>query len=103
MQIDSAGGNLNVSIKDKYFAAACASPRTVFPSIIRLGQHYMRKIRNQDAEDSIRYQQQLDLVISKLSTWPSHFDLDGQALFAIACYQQTKDFSSSAYTNGAST
>ncbi len=102
MQIDSSGGSLNVTIKDKYFAAACASPRTVFPTVLRLCQHYLRKIRTQDERHAIRYQQLLDLVTSKLGAWPSHFNLESQAVFAIAFYQQTRDFSSSAYTYGAS-
>ena len=33
-------GDTNASIKDRYFTSACASPKSVFPTLLRLSQHH---------------------------------------------------------------
>ena len=37
-------GNINASIKDRYFTSACASPASVFPVLLRLSQHHISKV-----------------------------------------------------------
>ena len=38
-------GNVNASIKDRYFTSACAAPASVFPLLLRLSQHHIAKAR----------------------------------------------------------
>jgi CRISPR-associated protein Csd1 len=38
-----AQGNVNASIKDRYYGAASATPRTVFPLLLRLNAHHQNK------------------------------------------------------------
>ncbi|MGF1633211.1 MAG: type I-C CRISPR-associated protein Cas8c/Csd1, partial [Phycisphaerae bacterium] len=44
IQSDSLGGELNATIKDRYFSAASATPALVFPRLIRLSQHHLAKL-----------------------------------------------------------
>ena len=37
-------GDVNASIKDRYFTSACASPASVFPILLRLSQHHIAKV-----------------------------------------------------------
>ncbi len=39
-------GDVNASIKDRYFTSACASPASVFPILLRLSQHHISKAAN---------------------------------------------------------
>ncbi len=39
-------GDVNASIKDRYFTSACASPASVFPILLRLSQHHISKAKN---------------------------------------------------------
>ncbi len=38
-----ANKEINTTIKDRYFASACATPSTVFPVLLRLTQHHISK------------------------------------------------------------
>lgn len=41
-------GDVNASIKDRYFTSACASPAAVFPILLRLSQHHIAKAEHMD-------------------------------------------------------
>ncbi|MCD6394557.1 MAG: type I-C CRISPR-associated protein Cas8c/Csd1, partial [Planctomycetes bacterium] len=42
-QIDALGKGINATIKDRFFGAASATPKVVFPQLIRLSQHHIEK------------------------------------------------------------
>lgn len=79
---------VNSTIKDRFFASACSTPATVFPSLLMGYQNHVAKL---DAK-GIRYEKLLDEVISKLSdSFPKQLDLDGQGRFILGYYQQRAD------------
>jgi CRISPR-associated protein Csd1 len=43
-QSDSAGGELNSTIKDRYFSAASVTPALLFPRLFRLNEHHLNKL-----------------------------------------------------------
>ncbi len=88
IQADSAGGELNATIKDRYFSAASATPGLVFPRLIRLSQHHLAKL---EKAQKIYHERQLAEVIGKLQDLPSHLLLEQQGLFAIGYYHQRQD------------
>lgn len=38
--------NINTTIKDRYFTSACATPGSVFPTLIKLSRHHIRVIKD---------------------------------------------------------
>jgi CRISPR-associated protein Csd1 len=89
IQQDSARGELNATIKDRYFSAASATPGMVFPRLIRLNQHHMAKL---ETPQRIYYDKLLGEAMDKLNNFSSQFDLEEQGLFAIGYFHQRQDF-----------
>ncbi len=54
-QREAIGQNINATIKDRYFTSACATPASVFPTLLRLAHHWTAKAEYgsvSDAENS---------------------------------------------------
>jgi len=84
-------GNVNASIKDRYFTSACASPRTVFPTLLRLSQHHIAKAEYGYASDR-RIQDILGLLDVEKNPIPSRLTLDEQGIFVLGYYHQRAAF-----------
>ncbi len=76
---------INATIKDRFFGAASATPRSVFPRLLRLAQHHMAKAEYGYASDNRIAEIMEGLPAESL---PAHLDLDGQAMFALGYYHQ---------------
>ena len=84
----NALGNLNRTIKDSYFASACSTPSRVFPKLIMLTNHHLKK-----DDYAINSNILMDEIIDKLETeFPSTLSLQDQGRFMIGYYQQRQDF-----------
>ena len=88
IQTDSAGGDLNATIKDRYFSAAGATPGAVFPRLIRLSQHHLAKM---ETGQKVYYERMLSEVMGKLDIFARQFNLEEQGLFAIGYFHQRQD------------
>lgn len=88
IQQDSTEGDLNVTIKDRYFSSASATPGVAFPRLIRLSAHHLAKM---ETGRKIYYEKQLGEVMNKLNRFPTHFDLEDQGLFAVGYFHQRQD------------
>lgn len=84
-------GNVNASIKDRYFTSACASPRSVFPILLRLSQHHIAKAEYGHASDR-RIQDILNLLDVENNPIPARLTLDEQGIFILGYYHQRADF-----------
>jgi len=82
-------GEVNASIKDRYFTSACAAPASVFPTLLRLSQHYTAKAEYGYVSDR-RIQNLLDLLEAK--PFPTRLTLDEQGVFVLGYYHQRADF-----------
>jgi CRISPR-associated protein Csd1 len=80
----------NETIRAKYFASAMATPRTVFPILLRLVQHHIAK----DNKFGHFNDKRIETVLNKLeyekddNCFPSHLTLDEQGIFALGYYHQ---------------
>jgi len=83
-------GDVNASIKDRYFTSACASPRTVFPTLLRLSQHHISKAEYGKSLDR-QIQDILNLLDVEKNPIPSHLSLDEQGVFVLGYYHERKD------------
>jgi len=84
-------GEVNASIKDRYFTSACASPRSVFPTLLRLSQHHIAKAKFGYASDR-RIQEILNLLDVEQNPIPARLTLDEQGLFVLGYYHQRAHF-----------
>ncbi|HOK67605.1 MAG TPA: type I-C CRISPR-associated protein Cas8c/Csd1 [Anaerohalosphaeraceae bacterium] len=86
VQQDASPG-INTTIKDRFWGAASATPKVVFPQLLRLAQHHLEK-----AEYGRMRDKQIEEILADLSDFPAHLSLDEQGLFAIGYYHQRQDF-----------
>jgi len=84
-------GDVNASIKDRYFTSACATPGSVFPVLLRLSQHHISKAEHGYASDH-RIEELLNLLDVAKNPFPSRLSLDEQGIFVLGYYHQRADF-----------
>jgi CRISPR-associated protein Csd1 len=84
-------GDVNASIKDRYFTSACATPASVFPVLLRLSQHHISKAEYGYASDN-RIQELLNLLSADKNPFPSRLTLDEQGIFVLGYYHQRAAF-----------
>lgn len=89
--------NLNRTIQDAFYSSASATPGTVFPRLLKLYRHHVAKLSNQGMK--ITREKQVQHVMSKLTYFPAHMNLEQQGLFALGFYHQTQDFYTSSDNN----
>lgn len=84
-------GEMNATIKDRYFTSACATPASVFPVLLRLSQHHISKAEYGYASDR-RIQDILNLLDVEKNPIPAHLTLDEQGVFVLGYYHQRAAF-----------
>lgn len=88
---EEASPNLNATIGDRYFGSASSTPITVFGTLIRLSKHHLGKLKTNMGK-KVYLEKMEQEIIAKLSNFPSHLNINEQALFAIGYYHQKQDF-----------
>lgn len=85
----AANPGINTTIKDRYFNAACATPGTAFPTLLRLSQKHLRKLNDGLAT---HYDKQITELMAQLpeSVFPARLSLPDQGKFTIGYYHQTQ-------------
>ena len=86
----TAQGDLNATIRDRYYGSASSNPALVFPRLLKLSFHHVAK-----AEEKGKW---LEALKSKImgnlpaQPFPSILPLEEQGLFTIGYYHQREDF-----------
>lgn len=85
-------GNVNASIKDKYFGAASATPANVFPVLIKNYHNHLSKLRKGD-ERSKRVAGSVESAVAGIVdsldiSFPKTLRIEAQGQFAIGYYHQ---------------
>lgn len=94
-QEDALGGDLNVTLKDRYFSSASASPVAAFPRLLRLHAHHLNKLGNEKRGLRIAREklvQEICIRIDAAIGFPAYLPLDEQGLFFVGYYHQRQDF-----------
>lgn len=86
----SANSELNTTIRDRYFNAACAAPVTVFPILMKLKNSHIRKIGREKEQGKIYFERLLVELTAKLSDYPRQFNLEEQGRFILGYYHQVQ-------------
>lgn len=93
---EEANPGLNATIKDRYFSSASATPRAVFPQLMRLSQYHFSKL---DSGRKINMEKLVQEIVNDVDTFPAHLDMEEQGMFMLGYYQQRKDLFTSKKEN----
>lgn len=86
----TSAGDINSTIKDRYFNSACATPGAVFPTLRMLSQNHLKKIRRErGAGLAIALEKRVQELADKLDTYPKHLTLEEQGDFLMGYDHQT--------------
>lgn len=88
LQSDASSTILNRTIKDSYFSSAATTPAYVFPTLMKLAQHHIKKVK---------YPKYYDILIGEImdkinGNFPETFSLQAQGEFVVGYYQQKQSF-----------
>ena len=87
-QTDSVDGDLNSTIKDKFFAAASATPALVFPRLFRLNNHHLAKLA---MPGKVFYSKLFASAMEAPFTFPKALNLAEQGEFIVGYFQQQQE------------
>jgi len=78
---------INSTIRDRFYSSASATPRSVFGRLLRTYQHHLGKL---DIGAKITHEKRAQEILSAVTDFPAHLNLQGQAQFALGYYHQRK-------------
>ncbi|MFO7898873.1 MAG: type I-C CRISPR-associated protein Cas8c/Csd1 [Planctomycetota bacterium] len=86
----TALGDVNASVVDRYFSGASATPAAVFPRLLKNLRHHARKAKDNDQTSGTAgwLDKQADEIASGLDGFPAHLDLEQQGLFVLGYHHQ---------------
>ncbi len=87
---EEANPGINVTIRERYYGAASATPVTVFARLLSLKNHHLAKMDNKGRV--VNFERLLGEIMHKLQDFPPHLDLHEQGRFAIGYYHQRQNF-----------
>jgi CRISPR-associated protein Csd1 len=96
VQRAALGGNVNATIKDKFYGSASATPQKVFGALSSGSQNHFSKLRKQSPGRAVNLEKLLmtitDLMEPGADPIPVALAPTEQALFGIGYYHQRSDF-----------
>jgi len=87
---EEANPGLNATIRERYYSAACSTPVTVFPTLMRLKNHHLAKLDSKGR--AVNFERLIGEIVGRFNDFPAHLDLHEQGRFAIGYYHQRQDF-----------
>lgn len=82
----ASGGDLNATIRERFYGAASTSPVTVFARLLTLKNHHVAKFEGHGQR--IWIEGLIGDVMTGIDAFPARLTLEGQALFAVGYYHQ---------------
>lgn len=84
-------GDVNTSLRDRYFGSASATPALVFPRLLRVSAHHASKAESERRGWAERVKAQIVGLLPP-EPFPRTLDLEAQGVFAIGYYHQRQAF-----------
>lgn len=92
---ENANKGLSSTIRDKYFGAASATPRSVFPTLLNLSQKHLGKLRRDEEKKGtyVYLDRSIEEIVTALEArpLPAFLEPTEQGLFSIGYYHQRRD------------
>ena len=86
-------------IVERFFGSASVAPRSVFPVILRLNRHHLRKTAEENPGFTTNREKEMEELTCLLKgtngscpDFPTLLDLKGQGRFALGFYHQRAEF-----------
>lgn len=86
-------------ILERYFGSASTAPRAVFPILLRLNRHHLRKIRDENTGQAINLEKELEERLAAFHAaagadpdFPAMLSLIEQGRFALGFYHQRAEY-----------
>lgn len=93
VQRSALGGQVNATIRDRYYGAASATPASIFPVLLRNTQNHMAKLRKDRPGQAITLEKDIrDIVTGLMEQFPRSLRIEDQGRFAIGYYHQTQAY-----------
>jgi CRISPR-associated protein Csd1 len=95
-QSAALGRSVNATIKDKFYGAASAQPRRVFPLLDRGSANHLSKVGKQRPGQRVNIEKTISSILDQMSPggdpFPASLPSEDQALFALGYYHQRNEF-----------
>jgi CRISPR-associated protein Csd1 len=85
---EEANPGLNATIRERYYGAACCSPVSVYPTLMRLKNHHLAKL-NKGRKTNLEIL--IGEIVGHFNEFPAHLSLFEQGKFAVGYYHQRQD------------
>jgi len=85
-------GDVNASLRDRYFGSASATPALVFPRLLRVSMHHASKAEADRRGWAERIKAEIVDRLPASGAFPRTLDLEEQGLFAVGYYHQRQAF-----------
>ena len=95
---EEASPGLNATIRDRYYGAASGTPASVFPTLLKLTRHHIKKLDDKGKRMLYRAfhdhtpDDYIGKVLHGISNMPTQMMLPDQGRFALGYYHQRQDF-----------
>lgn len=90
-QRQALGGQVNATIRDRYYGAASATPASVFPMLLRNTQNHLGRLRKDRPGAAIGLEKDIRDIVDGLSDrFPRSLRIEDQGRFAIGYYHQSQ-------------
>lgn len=90
-QRSALGGQINATIRDRYYGAASATPASVFPVLLRNAQNHLSRLRKDKPGLAIHLEKDIREIVGGLSeAFPRSLRIEDQGRFAIGYYHQSQ-------------
>lgn len=86
----TALGDVNASVVDRFFSGASATPQATFPRLLKNMRHHASKAKDGDqTRGTARWLEgQVDSILSNLDGFPSSLNLEQQGMFVLGYHHQ---------------
>ncbi|MDR2787829.1 MAG: type I-C CRISPR-associated protein Cas8c/Csd1, partial [Candidatus Accumulibacter sp.] len=100
-QRSALGGQINATIRDRYYGAASATPASIFPVLLRNTQNHLSKLRKEKPGVAVNLEKEIREIVDDLpETLPSNLKIVAQGQFAIGYYHQVQSLFTKRAENG---
>jgi CRISPR-associated protein Csd1 len=90
----AALGDVNASVVDRFFGSASATPKAVFPRLLKNFHHHARKAMDgKSAGWAVLLRTAADEIISEIKDFPLYLSLEEQGLFVLGYHHQRHELS----------
>lgn len=85
------GGQINATIRDRYYGAASATPAAIFPVLLRNTQNHLGKLRKERPGQAVVLEKEIREIVEGLpERFPRSLKIEDQGRFAIGYYHQSQ-------------